>query len=127
MVYLDETTSPCFVGSSAILRTRWAKTTRGQSPKDRPLLNWSADLRFDRRQRWRLDLRTPPSPLTPKRFLMAIVPDSIMILVVAYYQTTTVYGDGRNDRGEFGTALGPTSSATNVSAVPLRSLGAVLR
>eukprot|EP01084_Bolivina_argentea_P272853 464653_1 len=34
--------------------------------------------------------------------IISIIPDGVMKLCVRYYQTITVYGVGRNDRGEFG-------------------------
>lgn len=42
------------------------------------------------------------SELIYAKSTMNIVPDGVMRLCVRYYQTITVFGVGRNDRGEFG-------------------------
>eukprot|EP00486_Rosalina_sp_Unknown_P016322 CAMPEP_0201583054 /NCGR_PEP_ID=MMETSP0190_2-20130828/93771_1 /ASSEMBLY_ACC=CAM_ASM_000263 /TAXON_ID=37353 /ORGANISM="Rosalina sp." /LENGTH=97 /DNA_ID=CAMNT_0048024225 /DNA_START=1 /DNA_END=291 /DNA_ORIENTATION=- len=46
------------------------------------------------------DLKT--ARLIYAKSTMNIVPDGVMQLCVRYYQTITVYGVGRNDRGELG-------------------------
>ena len=51
-----------------------------------------------------VNLAPPENLNTKQRSLpMIVIPDGVMSLVVQYYQTITVYGVGRNNRGEFGT------------------------